>query len=251
MTSLQHFQHTPTRLFCFPYAGASAGFYNKWQARLSPQVELCPVELPGHGARMGQPLETTMPGLVEHLLPRVSLGGAPRFGLFGHSLGALVAYEVAHALRARSGMEPTALIVSGSSAPSMRDPARYSALSSDADLLAELVRLEGTPSSVLANAELMDLTLPIIRADFRICADYEYRPRPPLHCRILALGGDADASVTPGRLAAWRSHTTGDFSLKMLSGGHFFIRERESQLLDAIAHCFRSPASSTEAQART
>ncbi|MDH0896154.1 MULTISPECIES: alpha/beta fold hydrolase [unclassified Pseudomonas] len=222
-------------LFCLPYSGASAMVYSRWRRSLPDWLEVRPVELPGRGARLGEPLQTDMHALARQLAGEL----APRLGqpyaLFGHSLGALLAFEIAHALRDRGCSAPLALLASGTAAPTRREDYEkdYSQPKSDVELVAELRDLQGTPEEVLANEELMGLTLPILRADFLMCGRYQYRQRPRLELPIHVLGGKEDKSSME-QLLAWQDETATGFSLDMIAGGHFFIHEHESRVLKLI-----------------
>ena len=157
------------------------------------------------------------------------------YALFGHSLGALLACEMAHALRSLGCPEPVALFASGTAAPTMRaDYDRgFAEPKTDAELIEQLRTLNGTSEEVLANAELMSLTLPVLRADFLLCGRFEPQQRPLLKCPVHVLGGKADRA-TPEQLIGWSKETHGSFSVDMLSGGHFFIHEHEAKVLRVI-----------------
>jgi surfactin synthase thioesterase subunit len=232
------------QLFCLPYAGASASLYWKWQPRLPSWIEICPVELPGHGRNITEAPLTTVAAMVERLLPDVQRSIRGPFALFGHSMGAVLAFELARSLEraacgdlgvTRASLEPRVVFASGTDAPSQRDPRRYLALHSDEAILAELRRLAGTPAAVLADAELMELMLPILRADFAACAEYGAERECRVRCPIEVFGGALD-TTTPEGLEGWREHTTADFALRMFSGGHFFIHDDVDQLLEHIVH---------------
>jgi surfactin synthase thioesterase subunit len=218
------------RLLCLPYAGASSTLYARWRRRLPAWIEVLPLELPGRAQRMAEPLQTSMPGLIRALITQLPAPDGRPFALFGHSLGALVAFELALYLQARELDLPLVLFASGAHAPSRRNAERFAALQSDAELRAELARLNGTPASVLADAELMALTLPILRADFAVAASYVGEARSKIDCPIHALGGSSD-ETTELTLGAWREHTRREFFSNVLPGGHFFIHEQETQLL--------------------
>ncbi|WP_019099833.1 thioesterase II family protein, partial [Pseudomonas putida] len=158
------------------------------------------------------------------------------YALLGHSLGALLAFELAHELQALGCPSPLALFACGTAAPTRRedyDGKDWREPKSDAELISELRELQGTPEEVLANAELMSLTLPTLRADFLLCGTYAYRQRPALQCPLHVLGG-VDDRASEEQLQAWRKETQGDFSLQMFPGGHFFIHEHEDAVLDAL-----------------
>ncbi len=224
------------QLFCLPYSGASAMVYSRWRRAVPSWLSVLPVELPGRGARLGEPLQTDMAALARQLaaeiLPRIH---GP-YALFGHSLGALLAFEIAHALRDAGAPPPLALIASGTAAPTRREDYErgFADPKSDEELKAQLRDLQGTPPEVLANQELMELTLPILRADFLMCGRYAYRQRPPLECALHVLGG-ADDRASQGQLVAWQREGRGSFILDMLPGGHFFLHEHEARVLRLLA----------------
>jgi surfactin synthase thioesterase subunit len=226
---------TPIQLFCFPYAGASAAIYRRWRAGLPAWIESHPVELPGHGRRFGEPLETSIAGIVAGVLPELRRHARGPFALFGHSLGALIAFEVAHALRAERAGEPLMVFASGTHAPSRWEREPDASIDTDAGLRAELARLDGTPGCVMSSPELMELTLPIVRADFQAGQRYRCAPTRRIGCAIHAIGG-ADDTTDEATLQAWGEHTTCEFARSVLPGGHFFIHEQEGALLRLIEH---------------
>jgi len=223
------------KLLCLPYSGASAMVYSRWRRSLPDWLAVCPLELPGRGARLGEPLQTDM-GALARQLALESLPDLDRpYALFGHSLGALLGFEVAHALRELGAPAPLALFASGTAAPTRREDYEkdYSQPKSDAELVVELRDLQGTPEEVIANEELMSLTLPILRADFLMCGLYRYRLRSRLDLPIHVLGGKEDKSSME-QLLAWQEETSVGFSLDMVAGGHFFIHDHEAKVLRLI-----------------
>lgn len=223
------------QLLCLAYSGASAMVYHRWRRRLPAGLRLHPVELPGRGGRIGEPLQTDIATLAPTLAREIHGELRPPYAVFGHSLGALLGYEVIHALQALGAPDPLALCASGTSAPTHRtDRERgYDRPKSDAELIAELRKFAGTPEEVLSSSELLALMLPVLRADFLLCGRYEYRERRRLCCAVHVLGG-RDDDVTAEQLAAWRDATAGDFSLDMFDGGHFFVHEQELAVLQTI-----------------
>jgi surfactin synthase thioesterase subunit len=221
------------RLFCFPYAGSAAAVYMRWRRRLPSWLALHPIDLPGHGRRIDEPLETTVEGMVDACLSEVGAHRGRPFAFFGHSLGGVVAFETAMRCAELGWAAPLVLFASGTEAPSRRNNERYAKLADDAEIRAELVRLRGTPAEVLANEELMDLTLPMLRADFAACAAYRSSPSRQVECPLHVLGG-TDDSTEADALIAWRDHTTREFTLDMLPGGHFFLHEQEAILLRLV-----------------
>jgi medium-chain acyl-[acyl-carrier-protein] hydrolase len=221
-------------LFCFPYAGGGQPIFRRWQEGTSDDVEVHAVELPGRGRQFATPAARRIDVLVDAVLDGIEPLMHRRFAFFGHSMGALLSFEVARALQARHRVEPLALYVAAQPAPHL--PSRQSVLHelSDAALRAELRRIGGTPLEVLSNDEFMALLLPTLRADFEVCETYNYAPSPPLCCPIVAYGGSEDAEVSEEDLQAWAELTTGAFALAMLPGGHFFIDDNRQALLAAL-----------------
>jgi medium-chain acyl-[acyl-carrier-protein] hydrolase len=157
------------------------------------------------------------------------------FALFGHSMGAILSFEVARLLRRSHAVEPAHLFVSGRRAPQLRDdtPATYQ-LPED-QFIADLRRINGTAPEVLEHEELMELMLPLLRADFEVCQTYRYSPGPPLSCRVTAFCGLRDTEETCERVAAWGEQTTAPFSLKKFSGDHFFVNHATPKIIEVIA----------------
>lgn len=211
------------RLFCFPYAGGGISVFQSWPEALPAAVEVCSPELPGRDTLIGQPAFTRVPPLVRRLVPAVEALLDIPFVFFGHSMGALLAFELTRELRRLGAPLPELLLVSGHRAPHLPDPrARLHGLP-DPEFLAELRRLEGTPAPALANGELMQLFLPLLRADFELSEKYEYTSESPLDVPIAAWAGSEDAEVSVAEVAAWREHTSGAFRFEELPGTHFFI----------------------------
>ena len=226
---------TQLTLLCLPYSGASAMVYSRWRRKVPQWLDVQPVELPGRGARFDQPLHTDMRALAIQLAQELKPPLKAPYALFGHSLGALLACEMAHAFRLLGCPEPVALFASGTAAPTMRaDYDRgFAEPKTDAQLIEQLRTLNGTREEVLANEELMSLTLPILRADFLLCGRFQPVQRPLLKCPVHVLGGKDDKATTE-QLIGWSKETHGSFSLDMLAGGHFFIHEHEAKVLRVI-----------------
>lgn len=223
------------RLFCLPYAGGSALIYRQWPQQLPSSVEVCPVQLAGRGSRMKEPFITHSSVIVEQLAVAMRPLLDKPFALFGHSMGALICFELARHLRREGMTAPVHLFVSGRRAPQLpvRETPRYSL--SDEDLTEHLRHLQGTPQELLEDPELMQLMLPLVRADFEINENYNYTVEPPLDCPMSAYGGLQDSEVTRDDLEAWREHTNAAFNMRMFDGSHFFLHKSESLLLHSLA----------------
>jgi surfactin synthase thioesterase subunit len=215
--------HAAIRLYCFAHSGGSIGEYLRWDQHL-PDVEVWGAQLPGRGARLPQPPLTDVTDLVARLLGALDV--EPPYALFGHSLGALVAYEVASALRDRGGPAPQRLLLSASAPPHRRPEGPLLHRLPDAELIAEVQRRYGGLAPELAqHPDLIELMLPACRGDFTMSESYRYTPRAPLSSPITVLGGRAD-TVPLNELDEWRRYTTADFGVHTLPGGHFYFRDQ-------------------------
>jgi surfactin synthase thioesterase subunit len=224
------------RLFCFPYAGGGATIYRNWASALPASVEVLPVQLPGRGRRLGEPAFTS----VDELVPALSQALLPYFDLpfvfFGHSMGATISFELACHLRREHGLEPQHLFVSGRRAPRVPNSNPSTHDLPDDEFIQALRDLNGTPKEVTEHPELMELMLPLLRADFALCETYTHKPAGPLQCPLSVYGGTQDVDVAREQLEAWREVTTGAFSLRIFPGDHFFLTSAEPLLLSAVAH---------------
>lgn len=222
------------RLFCFPHAGGNAVFYRPWRRLVPPEIDLCPIELPGRSARIDEvPFEqisTLVETLCDALQPLLRLP----FALFGHSMGAYIAYEAAQRLRSADGRGAVHLFVSGQPAPdrALRNPPLHSL--PDRDLLAALSRFGGTPAAVMARGELVAALLPTIRADLALAENYAAKAGDGTACPLTAFGGDDDDSVAVSSLETWSSFTSGAFRLCVFHGGHFYFSATPAALAKEI-----------------
>jgi len=223
------------RLFCFPYAGTGASIFRAWSDGLPADVEVCPVQFPGRGTRLMETPFTQLSPLVQALAQAlVPLLDKP-FAFFGHSLGALVGFELARHLRIQSGLQPVRLFVSADRAPQTPPRDRPIHALPEEEFLVELRRLNGIPGKVWEEADLMQIMLPVLRADFAVYETYVYSAEPPLSCPISIFGGLQDRRVSRGDLEAWRDQTSVSFSLRMFPGDHFFLNAAQSLLLQALS----------------
>lgn len=231
---VQPVPHARMRLFCFPYAGASGSAFSRWAAKLPDYVEVCPVQLPGRASRHREPPFTRMQPLVESAGHFIRPLLDRPFAFFGHSMGAVIGFELARYLRRERQPTPFCLIASGRPAPQIPLSRRGTYEQPDRQFIQTLRRLNGTPREVLEHAEMMQMMLPILRADFELSETYTYTPQPPLNCAIIALGGADDTGVTRRHLEGWREQTSNLFTLHMFPGDHFFLHSEEPQLLATL-----------------
>jgi len=230
--------HARIRLFCFPYAGGSSQIFRNWSDSLSQEIEVCLLQLPGRGNRIQEPAHTGLDALVQDIFEGIIPYLSKPFAFFGHSMGALVSFELARYLRRMQAPVPAQLFLSGRSAPQIpdADPPTYNL--PEAEFIKAVRSLNGTPGEVLEHPELMRLMIPLLRADFSVCQTYSYVAESPLNCPITAFGGLEDNEVARESLEAWREHTTDDFKLRMLPGDHFFLHSQQAQLLRILSQEF-------------
>jgi medium-chain acyl-[acyl-carrier-protein] hydrolase len=202
---------------------------------------VCPVELPGRGARIGEPVETSIARLVRALAPALAPFMDKPFAFFGHSMGALIAFELTRELRRSSRPSPMHLFVSACPAPHRRGSRqRVTYNLPEPEFMDELRRLGGTPKEVLDNPELMQLVSPLLRADFEACQTHEYVAEPPLDCPLTVLGGLQDADLGRGELEEWRQHTTSTCVVRMLAGDHLFVNTAQFSILSMLVNELRA-----------
>lgn len=211
------------RLFLLPFAGAGASAFRAWPAALPPDIEIYALQPPGRENRIAEPPFGSLMDLVRALADDISGLVLESFAFFGHSMGALVAFELSRELRRRGQNEPVHLVVSGFRAPHL--PPRRPPLHRLADdsLVDELRGLGGTLPEVFDQPDLLDLVLPTLRADLAISETYDYRSEPPLSCRISAWGGRQDPYLNETELHSWSTTTSGPFAVQRFHGGHMYI----------------------------
>lgn len=222
------------RLFCFPYAGGSAFNFMPWRAVLDPSIEISAVQLPGRGARIADAPIASMSTLLKMLAPVITQHSELRFAFFGHSVGALIAFELARYLQLHGVRGPERLFVSGCQAPQYRSPTRNLHELPDAAFLDELKNYNGTPAEVLENRELMELILPSIRADFALAESYAYRSGPLLHAPLSVFAGKDDDNKASGQVDGWKRETVGDCRISWFDGGHFFVNTARDPVIVQI-----------------
>ncbi len=229
------------RLYCFPYSGGNAASFVPWQREIDPAIELCAIQLPGRGARFREPPCTSFSGLIDTLAEILVQKQAETpplpFAFYGHSLGALVAFELArHCCSKGLGQVlPQHLIVSGCNAPPLREKSKRLHELPDEELIDRLRDYNGTPAEILENRELMRLLLPAIRADFALGADYHFQEASPLPIPITALSGRRDAHVQPDGIRRWSALTALGYHEHWFEGDHFFINEERPSVLECLA----------------
>ena len=208
--------------------------YRSWAQDLGEGVDVRAVRLPGRESRLQEPAFDRVEPLVDALIEAIGERLKRPYALFGHSMGALVAFELARELRRRAGPAPAHLFLSGRSSPRFPDPPQAVHLLPDADFIDYLRTLKGTPEVILADPGMREVFFPTLRADFAVCAQYRYRVEPPLDLPITVFGGSRDFERGPELLEEWKRETSAPFGLHILPGDHFFVRTAKPQLLSLL-----------------
>lgn len=213
--------------------------FRKWQHFLVDLVNVYPVQLPGRGIRMNEPSFRQLEPLINKLATVFQPYLDRPYFFFGHSMGALIAFELARYLQKHSHSFPKHVIVSGFRAPHIPNPKPPIYPLSDQQFVDKLTAMNGTPRGILENSEILALFLPSLRADFQLCETYTYRKGEPLRSSITAFGGKDDPEVSEEMLKAWRLHTSGHFANVQFSGDHFFIHSEEEAVIQRIMKVIR------------
>lgn len=211
-----------TNLVCFPHAGAVAGFYRTWPAGLPSDIGVMAVRYPGREDRFDDPFPPALEALADDIAEALGDLKEQRLVLFGHCMGASVAHEVALRLQ-EQGRPPAALCVSARLPPQAMAGRRMVA-GTDDEIIAHVVSLEASRATVFENPVMREIALPAIRADYRLSDGYSGGERPALHCPVHGYASDGDTEVSPEQMRDWADVTDGDFRLRVLPGGHFYLK---------------------------
>lgn len=221
------------QLFCFPFAGGGASAYRNWLQKASYQFDVSAIQLPGRENRIVEPLAYSMTGIINTLVEELCSVIDRPFVFFGHSMGARMAFEVAREMKNRGYQLPVHLFVSGSRSPEIPEPRPLHQLSDD-EFCNELGRFGGTPRELLNNRELMELYLPILRADFTVDETYDYVDCKPLPVPVTAFCGTEDPEATQIEMLGWKRQTTELFNFTQIQGDHFFIQSQWAEVFKLI-----------------
>ncbi|HET9651749.1 MAG TPA: alpha/beta fold hydrolase [Usitatibacter sp.] len=230
------------RLFCFPYAGGGASAYRTWGQELPAQVQVCAVQYPGRETRMCEDAHTAIDTLVEATVHGLRPWLDRPFCFFGHSMGAMVAFEVARRLASREGRAPAHFFASAHRAPPLTHLNTLRHDLPEDEFRRRMMSLDGTPQEALASPELMEFIVPIVRADCAVCDSYRHVDPTPLACPITVFAGADDVEARGEDIEAWRDFTRSSFAVRVFPGGHFFLQGARSQVLAEIGARLRELA---------
>jgi pyochelin biosynthesis protein PchC len=233
---VRHFHPSATafsRLICFPHAGGSASYFYPVSAALSPNIEVLAVQYPGRQDRRNEKNIEDIGELADRAFDAVMPWCKGPVAFFGHSMGAIVAFEVARRLERKAGITPLALIVSGRRGPATQRTENVHLLGDDG-IAAEMRRLSGTNAALLDEQELADMILLATRSDYKAIETYRYQPGVKLSCPILALTGEDDPLTTRIEVEDWAQHTSREFALSAYPGGHFYLNDQPAEIIGKI-----------------
>ncbi|MFD8705600.1 thioesterase II family protein [Kitasatospora sp. NPDC059648] len=229
----------PVRLVLFPHAGGSASYYYPLSQALAPDTEVLALQYPGRQDRRAEKCIDNLPELADRAYEAVLPWLDGQFAFFGHSMGSVLAFEVAQRLRRDRGDLPLWLFASGYPAPS-RLPSGTVHLRDQAGVVRELTEVGGTDPQWLEDQDMLDAILPAIRGDYRAIETHTWVPEAPLDCPLTMLVGDDDPHTSLDQAAAWQNHTTGKFALRIFPGGHFYLDEHRDAVVDTVAGTLRA-----------
>ena len=223
------------RLFCFPYGGGGAGAFRTWQDGFPSTIEVCPVQIPGREERLSEPRFTRIDSLVEALAGALSGLIDKPFAFFGHSLGAMIAFELARRLRREGAALPVHLFASGRRAPQVDDNSPQLYDLPTPEFVAALRQRNYIRREIIERARLLEFMMPVMRADYEMVQTYLYHPEAPFDFPITAFGGSDDSEESTEMIEAWREQTTAAFEIHILPGDHYFVHSSQSSLQQIIA----------------
>lgn len=228
------------RLFCLPYAGAGASAYRRWPAAIGPDIEIVAVQLPGRESRIVEDHgfdDAEITALADAIHTHLDTHDGGPYAIYGHSLGGWHAFELIRHLRSTGGRLPVKLYVGGCRAPHLPATGTFAGLSTldDDALLARVAEGGGLSDDVLAEPELLELLLPVLRADFTYLDEYTHTDGEPLPVPVVAYAGRADTAVSRADIQAWDRHTSAGFTLHDIDGDHFFLHDDTGHITDLLA----------------
>jgi len=237
-----HYGYSPQgkmRVFAFPYSGAGVSAYHQWAEAFQQQkIDFIGVQAPGRENRLQEAPMQDLSLMVKHLVLTIKPLTDKPFVFFGHSLGALVAFELARALRKYKLPLPAHLFVSAFRSPELPNTNKALHQLDDEAFIAGIREYDNTPEDVLSNKALMQMLLPMIRADFRMNETYQYQEASPLPIPITVFKGDNDHFSKKEQMSNWQQHTIADFNEITYQGGHFFLNEHKAAMSKEIVNAF-------------
>lgn len=230
------------RLFCLPYAGGSATIYNRWKNKVINNIIIMPVELQGRGKRFLEPLyssvEQAATDIFNYIINEVD---EEEYAIFGHSMGCLLSYEVARKIKESGFKEPIHIFFSGKEPPHIKERGKTLHTLPDEEFISEIYKKGGMPKEIFENKEILKIFTPILKADFKIIETYAFKPDiNKLNYNISVLNGSKDDEISHERIMEWKLYTNKECNIYEFDGGHFFIMDKEDEVLKLIGSTLQS-----------
>lgn len=220
------------KLYCIPYAGASSVIFNKWNRMMNSSVEVIPMELAGRGGRTGEPFYNNISDAVDDLYKQISQDDHTSFAIFGHSMGAIIAFELTKRLCEKQ-QGPKVLICSGRKAPQFHSKEIIHNLE-EKEFIKRIIELGATPAELFESQELTEIFLPILQSDFKIIEEYRYsNTRTHMNCDLVVMSGQLD-DISQEELFGWQQHSSKPCLFQFFEGGHFFIHDNEAEVINYL-----------------
>jgi medium-chain acyl-[acyl-carrier-protein] hydrolase len=219
-----------------PFAGGGCQFFRDWHENLPISIEVCGIQLPGRENRIHENPMMSHKDLINQIVEAIKDWIERPYAIFGHSMGALIGYEVIRAIRSAGFLQPCLLVSSARRSPHLPQALPLIHGLPDKEFIEEVKGFNGTPKEIIESQELLELIMPILRADFTLCETYIYNSGPPLSCSIKAYGGLQDHTVSREELEAWRQHTVRAFTMRMFPGDHFYIQSSRPLFFQFLTH---------------
>jgi surfactin synthase thioesterase subunit len=238
---ITHLHQAKITLYCLPFAGGNALSYRDFQSHVSKEIQIMPLDLPGHGKRIKEPLLTEIETIVSDLFAQIKTDIKHQpYAIYGHSMGSLTGYLLSKHILSSGYPTPRHLFFSGKNGPSKKSDKPDKHRLAKKDFLDNINELGGMPREILEHAELMDFFEPILRADFKAIETYFYQATSPMNIPITLLQGLTDQEVSESGLQAWQEETLQPISLKKFKGGHFFIFDHLPEMGQLFSHILRN-----------
>jgi medium-chain acyl-[acyl-carrier-protein] hydrolase len=225
------------KLFCLPYAGGSAMVYNRWKRSINGMIQLCPIELAGRGIRFSKPYYDSLPEAVDDIYGMIKnqLDSGP-YAFYGHSMGSLLVYELVRKIMTLPHRQPVQLFMSGGNPPHIKNAKKIYHTMPEEQFRDEIIKIGGTPQEVFEHKELLDIFIPLLRADYKIIETYQIQPNQTVlfDCGITVFNGKADKEVSHDKLREWQRYTKSRCQVYEYEGGHFFIQDYREDIIQII-----------------
>lgn len=232
--------HALARLFCLPFAGGGASIYRSWGKELAPTIEVCPIQIPGRENRFSETAHRDIKTLAPAIASQLQFYLDKPYIIYGHSMGALISFEVLRILQDKGQPLPHIAILGAHRAAHLPPKRKPMSELDDGAFISKLTTFGGFPREVLESQELLQFVMPTLRADFTLCDGYQHEQSEPIDCPLVMIAGEHDTEVAPQDMQPWDVHSTQPARLISLDAGHFFLKTHQAELMQIIRQCASS-----------